>query len=440
MQKVTDFIYVLWNPKEKIDPVTDFGQQIADQASTLWDAKKEIEYNLNGPVERMLTSSASIAQACLNDRIREQLLPTYQAYYPKNVYGQVVYDFLNSTDPMQFWVPQYHLYRQDGIITDAAGKIGEYYETLGPLLQGLRIGGKDKYTVDPIHVGPQGYKAWGMITGTRLAEIGWNVPAVTSEIPLEVSLEKADAWLKIRKRAIKEGLIGQESSPKGETVIGKTGSNYIYNKGYYRKYKNSSAIFVHTKRNSGLAGGSGDAFSDAFYLPNAAILKEYFRLGGPEKSRFGMPTSDELCWGPSGLCNFVITFFENGYMLYDKTLITGGYFTDVCDLSYAGLSDTVRNSDPDFNTCVSSRCVTRWFAFNNLPLTADSGTPPFKWELTEGSLPPGMADPNDMDFWKNGILKSGPINDPNREWKAKIRLTDARGKSVTKEIIFYSGL
>ncbi|MDX1959064.1 MAG: hypothetical protein SFU98_10865 [Leptospiraceae bacterium] len=142
----------------------------------------------------------------------------------------------------------------------------------------------------------------------------------------------------------------------------------------------------------------------------------------------GSPLSNELCYGPGPSCLNKVQYFENGVIHFDP--IHGTNYSKTVLLP----SPTKQAELPDFDTCVNSPCGSRWFDFNEYQLVANSGQPPYFWNIVSGDLPEGTV------LFENGMIHKPPTNNANGSWKAKVRLTDAKGKTVEKEIRITSGL
>ncbi|HMV41868.1 MAG TPA: hypothetical protein PK079_10785 [Leptospiraceae bacterium] len=116
--------------------------QKAELKRQIFERRTSPDNQYNDTPTRILFTSASIAQACVNDRIKNNLLPLYKQSFPKNVDGYPLYSNFNKTGDIpyasNFWVPEDIVFRQTGIFFQGSG------------------------FWDAIHIGPEGYKRWGI--------------------------------------------------------------------------------------------------------------------------------------------------------------------------------------------------------------------------------------------------------------------------------------
>jgi hypothetical protein len=123
-----------------------------------------------------------------------------------------------------------------------------------------------------------------------------------------------------------------------------------------------------------------------------------------------------------------LSIFENGVIFWDPA--AGARY----DQYVVYPPESSHSAEPDFDTCVNIPCGSRWFDFNNYQLQAKSGTPPYSWYIVEGDMPPGTM------LLENGTIYKPPTNDANGYWRAKVRMTDSKGRQVDKWIQISSGL
>jgi hypothetical protein len=164
------------------------------------------------------------------------------------------------------------------------------------------------------------------------------------------------------------------------------------------------------------------------YKVQNEILRKYKALGEANNGGIGAPLSDELCYGPGPTCINRVSYFDSGAIHYDPFF--GTNYSQFVVYPPASTYD----SAPDFITCVSSPCGSRWFDFNEYQLQATSGTPPYLWNIVSGTLPVGTV------LFENGTIYKPPTNNPNGTWTAKVQLTDSLGKTVLRAITLTSGL
>ncbi|MDX1959070.1 MAG: hypothetical protein SFU98_10895 [Leptospiraceae bacterium] len=398
---------------------------ITGYITTLQGRGKRPQDFLQDPNSRMFLTAASIAQTCLNDRIRDEILPTYKEAFPKNIDGYTVFDhFVEPYKTLQyapnFWSPEYSVYEQNGAVSDLFNNI-----SIASLPGGMQTSGPFYTLRDAIHIGPEGYKRWGQVVGLKLAILGWQNPGNSEDADIAVTFEKNDGFAAIRKRAIELGFIGKEKG-LGQYLTAIKDKTFG---GVMREYKDGKAIYA-TKINTDEYRKSNNKIETYFLY--GGVLTEYLKIKG-HKSGLGMPISEQMCWGVGIFCNFHLALFENGYILYDATPVFGGRVSDLRVFTNSHLSPADTAKDPDFKTCIPS-CGSRWFAHNTIPFTPDSGTPPFKWSFEGGGAPPNHF------LTEKGLFYGTPTNNNNGEWKFKVKLEDARGKSIVKDVIFTTGL
>jgi hypothetical protein len=387
-------------------------EQRAELKKQLYEKRNSFTNN-DDVVTRVFLISSSISQACLNDRIKENMLPLYKQAYPTNVDGYPLYSDFNQTkdlpNALNFWVPDPTVYRQEGLLFKGRG----YW--------------------DSIHIGPFGYQRWGTLIGSRIAQLGYNTTGNPNNIGIDVSLELNDAWGIIRKASRNVGVIGMEATPRGITVLPKNNDSYG---GYYRQYTDGSGIYLklYTSNTPGVSP-TEKYRSGAIHL-SSKVNSVYKSKGGAEGD-FGFPVSSQMCWGPGIFCNYKLTLFEKGYIQIDETPIIGGGVTAIKVME--DVPENKWGEIPDFNSCVSTPCGNRWFAHTTLFLNPTAGKPPFKFNLVSGSLPPGFI------LTPTGLLYGGPVNNAQGSWTFKVRITDSKDGTLQlnyqeKTLTFTSGL
>jgi len=364
------------------------------------DGDKSIEEEWNDPITRFITTVASINQACLNDRIANNLAKTYRREYPNNFEYKTLYSDFNLTLDVpyakDFWVPNtYELYRQEFP------------------------------WVDIIHIGPKGYALWGDLMGKELKKLGWNLSPSQSEIDsakIDISFETFGPGSLIRKKSIEVGVFSTES---GKLVKVTANSDFG---GAYKEYANGSGIYVKQWAADAVDISNKEKFKQANYVSGGIYIK-YKQLGGPTGS-LGFPISDTQCWGPGAFCTTKVTFFENGHILHDETPVLGGISAYSVPFT---LSREDQLKDPDFDSCISG-CGGRWFEHIISYLIPKAGLPPYRWSVVSGALPSGTK------LEATGVIQGGPTNNPSGNWVVKVRLTDGRGKTVEKDIRYGTGM
>ena len=369
---------------EKLDEFLDgFVEFEANASLTMSPAQKaEIKRQLaerrNAPekqytdsVSRILFTTASIAQACLNDRIKTDMLPAYKQAYPKNVDGYPLYSHFNQVgdfpNALNFWVPQYSLFRQNGLFF-AGSKLW-----------------------DAIHIGPEGYKAWGILVGSKIAALGYTANGDPNYPDIDVSLEMNDAWGIIKKAARNIGIIGKESTPRGVTVA----ATAIHYGGYFRNYTDGSSIYLKLYSSNTPGVPAHLKYRDGAIHLSKTINSLYKSQGGPE-GKLGFPIAGTRCWGPGAFCNYKLTLFEKGFIQVDET----PFFSSGPEIAVAvsDVPDSKKDSDPDFDTCVSTACGSRMMFHSKFYLQPTAGKAPFTFKVIGGSLPPGFElTPSGLD-------------------------------------------
>jgi hypothetical protein len=236
------------------------------------------ESKYNYPIMRII----SINQACVNDRIEQDIGPSYKDNFPNNVDYLPLYNQFNVMGGNEFapffWVPKPGLYRK------YMGKLtaGQKHD-LGFIVP------------DPLHIGPGGYELWGSIEGTWLKQKEWNrIPIETDYPEPVVELDNDGPGKKIKRKALAIHWYGKETSltkmiPKrakdrvnGVGVLG----------GYYRNYK-GGRIFL--EQISDIAGDSTSKFGEPFSV-SGLLLDRYLQEGGPA-GKLGFPVTDPyLTW------------------------------------------------------------------------------------------------------------------------------------------------
>ncbi len=220
---------------------------------------------LNAPL-----SIASINQACINDRIHDDFGPIYSMAYPSNVkYWTLYNEFAVSGGnglASSYWVPFRFAYsKMDGRV------------------------------LDPIHIGPHGYKLWAEKIAPRLLTLGWNKTPSESELPDPViDLSNDGPGKKIRLKALASSLQGKETTGLNVKVPSikenpQTGSG-TYG-GYYRDYKvNNATIYLKQIKGNEPVASSDSRYGNA-YLLTGVVSAKYKELGGPG-GQMGFPISD----------------------------------------------------------------------------------------------------------------------------------------------------
>ncbi len=373
----------------------------------LWERRTSPDKQYNDVATRILFTTSSIAQACLNDRIKNNMLPLYKEAYPNNVDGYPLYSHFNQTGDdvyaPNFWVPEYTVYRQSGFFLQGTG------------------------FWDAIHIGPEGYKRWGILVGSKISELGYHTPGDPNTMHVEVALEANDAWGIIRLTSRNVGIIGMEATLKGVTVA----ANGKDHGGYYRQYTEGSGIYLKLYTSNTPEYTANQKYkSGVIHLP-PNVNRIYHTRGGPS-GELGFPLSGSMCWGPGAFCNYKLTLFEKGFIQIDETPIIGGGVTIVKAVN--DVPDDKKNEYPDFDTCVSNPCGSRWFEHNKVYLQPISGKPPFTFQLMSGNLPPGF------NLTSTGLLYGGPTNIEGT-WTFRVMIIDSKGglNSKIKDLTFTTG-
>ncbi|HMV41869.1 MAG TPA: hypothetical protein PK079_10780 [Leptospiraceae bacterium] len=222
-----------------------------------------------------------------------------------------------------------------------------------------------------------------------------------------------------------------EATPRGVTVSS-DGKSYG---GYYREYTDGSGIYLKLYTSNTPENTANVKYqTGAIHLPNK-VNSVYRSNGGPE-GKLGFPMTGTMCWGPGAFCNFKLTLFEKGFIQVDETPIIGGgvsVVTAVTDIPTAKINDP-----PDFDTCVSAACGSRWFEHNKVYLQPTSGKPPFTFQIISGNLPPGFS------LTPTGLLFGGPTNTQG-SWTFQIMIIDSKNgdqqiNSAVKTLNFSTGL
>lgn len=231
------------------------------------------ESKLDSPLLRM----GSITQACINDRIAQDIGPAYKANFPNNVDYEPLYDYFNTkgSNPFaeSFWVPKSGIYRK------YMGQLTRPDKDMGfPFFQDFE------------HIGPAGYQLWGEVIGTKLKALGWNKVPSNSDYPESViELDNDGPGKKIKKKAIAIGWYGKETSrtkpiPKRfkDLIdgVGRFG-------GYFRSYRDGR---IYLEQVGDLGGDSNAKFGEPFSV-SGLLLGRYLQEGGPS-GKLGFPTTD----------------------------------------------------------------------------------------------------------------------------------------------------
>lgn len=232
------------------------------------------ESKLDSPLLRM----GSITQACINDRIAQDIGPSYKSTFPNNVDYEPLYDHFNTkgNDPFaqSFWVP----------------KSGIYRKYMGQLTTPDKDAGFPFFQ-DFEHIGPAGYQLWGQIIGTKLKALGWNKVPSNSDYPDPViELDNDGPGKKIKKKAITIGWNGKETSLTkmiSKKVTGVRDGAGTYG-GYYRQYR--GGIIYLQQINDLATSSNGSKFGEPFSV-SGLLLDRYIQEGGPA-GNLGFPTTD----------------------------------------------------------------------------------------------------------------------------------------------------
>ncbi len=232
------------------------------------------ESKLDSPLLRM----GSITQACINDRIAQDIGPSYKANFPNNVDYEPLYDYFNTqgTNPFaqSFWVPKTGIYRKYmGQLTTPDKDVGF------PFFQDFE------------HIGPGGYQLWGQVIGTKLKAIGWNKVPSNSDYPEPViELDNDGPGKKIKKKAIAIGWYGKETSLT--KIIPKKAADSVNGVGtyggYYRNYRGGR---IYLEQIGDLGVDSNAKFGVPFSV-SGLLLDRYIQEGGPA-GKLGFPTTDQ---------------------------------------------------------------------------------------------------------------------------------------------------
>jgi len=232
------------------------------------------ESKYNHPLMRMV----SIIQACVNDRIEQDIGPSYAQNYPNNVDYLPLYNHFNITGNNEsapfFWVPKPGLYRK------FMGKLsaGQSHD-LGFIVP------------DIIHIGPAGYQLWGTIEGEWLKRKEWNRIPIETDYPEPViNLDNDGPGKKIKRKALALNWHGKDTSQTQKIQNRETGGvNGVGSfGGYFRTYRDG-VIFL--QQNNDLVGGTSETkFGEPFSV-SGTLLARYLQEGGPA-GKLGFPITD----------------------------------------------------------------------------------------------------------------------------------------------------
>ncbi|MCB1194032.1 MAG: hypothetical protein KDK90_26585, partial [Leptospiraceae bacterium] len=163
------------------------------------------------------------------------------------------------------------------------------------------------------------------------------------------------------------------------------------------------------------------------YHLHGLLLTKYLEIDGMKE--LGFPMSDVLNVGPAGTLKRI--YFECGYMTHNTLDLSN---TENYSIQGNEACPVLNDNNTSFTNCLTEgECVGRWFEDYVFQLRPTGGHSPFKWEMIENNGGfPGILD-------RAGCLRGGPTNDPQGHWTIKIRMTDAAGNPVAKDVHVSTG-
>ncbi len=276
---------------------------------------------------------------------------------------------------------------------------------------GNLLGQGGSYYADGVHFTNDGLIQWGRMMANAMVTNGWYPPG-PGYVPIPDPKIYNDE--EVNTHHIGTMVKGLEDSVPLDSVMNK---DLTVNDSGFKKDFSEFGMSYYTRHSSPVPlKVQGD------------ILTKYKSVGESD-GMLGAPVSDELCFGPASACGIRVSFFEKGTIFWDALNTDPRVSVNV-----QFPNDAAQSADPDFDSCVSSPCDSRWFEFNDYQLQAKSGTAPYIWNIVSGSLPDGTV------LFENGAIYKPPTNNGGGSWTARVRLTDAKGRFKEKDIVLRSGL